>query len=67
MKWGWLCPKPKDPEAEVTLQGLRPLNQLEVIRKIWVGIIINKITYIWNKHDILSEAQHVFRHYRGFD
>ena len=31
MKWGWLYPKSKDPEAEVTLDGLRPLILLEVI------------------------------------
>ena len=31
MQWGWLCPKPKDPEAEITLDGLRPLILLEVV------------------------------------
>ncbi|OXE37641.1 MAG: hypothetical protein CGW95_00400, partial [Phenylobacterium zucineum] len=67
MQWGWLCPKPKDPEAEVTLQGLRPLILLEVLRKIWVGIIVNKITSCWDKHGTLSEAQHGFRHRRGTD
>ena len=32
LQWGWLCPKPKDPAAEVTLDGLRPLILLEVLR-----------------------------------
>ncbi|OXE37212.1 MAG: hypothetical protein CGW95_02890, partial [Phenylobacterium zucineum] len=67
MKWSWLCPKPKDPEAEVTLQGLRPLILLEVLRKIWVGIVIKKITRAWDRHGLLSDAQHGFRHCRGTD
>ena len=67
MQWGWLCPKPKDPEADVTLEGLRPLILLEVLRKIWVGITIDKITSAWDRHGILSDSQHGFRHGRGTD
>ena len=47
MKWSWLCPKPKDPEVEITLDGLRPLILLEVLRKVWVGITIDRITSAW--------------------
>ena len=67
MQWGWLCPKPKDPETEVTLDGLRPLILLEVIRKLWVGIVVNRITRAWERHQVLAPAQHGFRPGRGTD
>ena len=67
MQWGWLCPKPKDPEAEVTLDGLRPLILLEVLRKIWVGIVVSRITGAWEGHRVLAPAQHGFRPGRGTD
>ena len=67
MQWGWLYPKPKDPEAEVTLDGLRPLILLEVTRKIWVGIVVHGITRAWERHSVLDPAQHGFRPGRGTD
>ena len=67
LEWGWLCPKPKDPEAEVTLDGLKPLILLEVLRKLWVGIIIGRITRAWERHRVLADAQHGFRPGRGTD
>ena len=67
MQWGWLCPKPKDPEVEVTLDGLRPLILLEVTRKIWVGIVVHRITRAWERHSVLAPAQHGFRPGRGTD
>ena len=67
MQWGWLCPKPKDPEAEITLDGLRPLILLEVIRKLWVGIVVNRITRAWERHGVLAPGQHGFRPGRGTD
>jgi len=65
LKWCWLCPKPKDPESEVTLDGLRPLMLIEVLRKAWVGIIIHKIADCWERHGVLSATQHGFRRGRG--
>ena len=67
MQWGWLCPKPKDPEAEITLDGLRPLILLEVVRKLWVGIVVNRITRARERHAALAPAQHGFRPGRGTD
>ncbi|OXE35816.1 MAG: hypothetical protein CGW95_11575, partial [Phenylobacterium zucineum] len=67
LKWCWLCPKPKDPEAAVSLDGLRPLMLIEVIRKAWVGVTITKITSCWERHQILSPIQHGFRRGRGTD
>ena len=41
--WGdrWLVPIPKIEDP--TLKDLRPLMLVEVIRKIWVGLLMNKI------------------------
>ena len=65
LQWGWLCPTPKDPEQSITLDGLRPLMLLEVLRKLWVWIIVRKISRLWEAHQILSPSQHGFRKGRG--
>ena len=67
LQWGWLCPKPKDTAAEVTLDGLRPLILLEILRKLWVGIVIQRITRAWERHRVLTDAQNGFRPGRGTD
>jgi hypothetical protein len=57
----WLCPKPKvDPEI-ATLNDLRPLNLLETPRKLMMGIIVKRITAVWESRGILSESQYGFR------
>ena len=67
LQWGWLCPKPKDPENGITLDGLRPLMLLEVLRKIWVWIIVRKIIRCWETHQALTPSQHGFRRGHGTD
>ena len=67
LQWSWLCPKPKNPEEEVTLDGLRPLLLLEVIRKLWTGITVGRITRAWERHRVLATAQQGFRPGRGTD
>ena len=67
LQWGWLCPKPKDPSAGVTLDGLRPLMLLEVLRKLWVWIYIRKIVHLWEVHQTLTPSQHGFRRGHGTD
>ena len=67
LQLGWLCPQPKDSSAEVILDGLRPLILLEVIRKLWVGIIITRITRARERHGILTDTQHGFRPGRNTD
>ena len=54
LQWGWLCPKPKDPENGITLDGLRPLMLLEVLKKLWVWIHIRKIVCFWETHQVLT-------------
>ena len=53
--WGWLCPKRKDAAADVMLDGLRPLILLEVLRKLWVGLVIRRITRAWERYHVLAD------------
>ena len=62
---GWLCPKPKDPENNITLDGLRPLMLLEVLRKLWIHI--RKIVRLWEVYRALTPSQHGFRRGHGTD
>jgi len=61
----WLCPKPKVDPEEATLQGLRPLNLLETPRKILIGLVVNRITRIWERRGVLSNSQYGFRPQRS--
>ncbi len=65
-KWTHLCIKHKDPE-HITPDALRPLVLVEVLRKIWIDLIIRQINNIWDKHNALHTAQHGFRPKRGTD
>ena len=65
-KWRKLRLKLKD-DKPITPQNLRPIVLVEVLRKIWIGLIILKINQVWQKHDILNSAQHGFRPKRGTD
>ena len=67
LQWGWLCLKPKDPENGITLDGLRPLMLLEVLRKLWIWIHVRKIVRLWEVHGALTPSQHGFRRGHGTD
>ena len=56
-KWRWLVPIPKVTD-NVGLNDLRPLMLTDVLRKIWVSIIVNKIQKHWVRHDLLASSQH---------
>ena len=49
------------------MNDLRPLMLVEVLRKLWVSLIIDKITRVWDQYDILAPAEHGFRPQRGND
>jgi len=54
-------PKTKDP-GRITPDKLRPLVIVEVLRKIWIGLIIQQINNIWARYGILHTAHHGFQH-----
>ena len=43
------------------------MDDLRPLMKLWVGIIIDKITATWDRLDILAPSQHGFRPRRGTD
>jgi hypothetical protein len=57
---GWstrlLAPIPKKPNP--TIDDLRPLMLVEVMRKIWVGLLMGRIRKFWSKHNLIDESQH---------
>jgi hypothetical protein len=64
---GWgnrlLAPIPKVPNPE--LKDLRPLMLVEVMRKIWVGLITKKIGAFWDKFGLVNPAQHAYLRGKG--
>ena len=38
---------------------------VDVIRKIWVGLLMNKIRLVWNKWNLFDESQHGFMTGKG--
>jgi len=62
-----LYPKPKIQPDLATLHDLRPLNLLETPKKILIGIVVNRITKIWERKGILSDRQYRFRSERSYE
>jgi hypothetical protein len=64
-QWKWICPIPKvDPDI-ATLDDLRPIALLETTRKLWMGIIVGRITTVWERELVLSNGQYGFRRQRS--
>jgi hypothetical protein len=64
---GWgirlLAPIPKKPNPE--LKDLRPLMLVEVMRKIWVGLITSHVTSFLMKHHLINDNQHAYLRGKG--
>ena len=58
-----MAPIPKVPDP--TLSDLRPLMLFEVLRKIWTGVIMEKIKKFWTKWGLIDERQHGFMGGKG--
>ena len=63
--WGdrWLVPIPKITDP--SLGDLRPIMLVDVLRKIWVGLLMDKIRQMWDKWGLINEAQHGFMSGKG--
>jgi hypothetical protein len=55
-KWKWLNPIPK--AVDPTINELRPLCLIEVMRKIWSVIFVKRITTFLHKQNIMNPGQH---------
>ena len=65
-RWRWLVPLPKKPTAP-TLDGLRPIMLIEILRKLWAGLIMNKVHSTVLRHRALHPSQHGFQPGHGTD
>ena len=54
----WICPKAKIDPSLATLDDLRPISLLETTRKIWMGIIVERIVSVWEDNDVLAAGQY---------
>ena len=53
--------------GDPTLDNLRPIGLLEVLRKLWTGIIIRRIQAVWEANQSLHPSQHGYRWRNGTD
>ena len=47
------------------LKDLRPLMLVEVMRKVWVGIVMKKIARFWEKWGLIDKSQHAYLRGKG--
>ena len=48
----------KNPENAGNLNTCRPITLVEVMRKLWMGIVVKKIKRVWEWYGILQPNQH---------
>ena len=58
-KWRWFCPIPK-VAVNIGLNNLRPISLVEIMRKTWVSLIVNRISGLWNKYELIHQSQHAY-------
>jgi len=63
-KWAVFIPKVAGSKS---LNDLRPIMLLETLRKQWFKLIVADITYVWEKFNMMSDAQHGSRRGRSTD
>ena len=64
-KWKWLYPIPKGTSEKIS--DMRPIMLMEVLQKLWTGLIVQCITLSLQEHGALSLNQHGFLPKRGTD
>ena len=66
-KWRWLVPIPKQSESTPELTQLRPLMLVEPLRKVWMRLVMDRITAVWRELGVMSTMQHGSTKMRGTD
>ena len=65
-KWRWLVGLLKSND-DTKLVNLRPIGVIKCLRKLWFGIIYNRISKTWEQFDNLDHAHHGFVPNKGTD
>jgi hypothetical protein len=63
--WGIRILQVIPKNSEPKLSELRPLMLVEVMRKIWVGLIMRKIASFWEKWNLVDQSQHAYLRGKG--
>ena len=65
--WHWklLCPIPKADKDPQNLENLRPIMLVECLRKLWVGIVIRRLSVFLTQQQLLSPSQHGYVAHRS--
>ena len=61
----YMCMVPKNPMDPGNLDTCRPITLVEVMRKVWMGIVVQKIKRVWEAFGILQPNQHAGRSFGG--
>ena len=64
-KWKWLVPIPKSSSKRI--QDIRPIMLMEVLRKLWTGLLVDEVTASLQRHSSLSLSQHGYLPHHGTD
>ena len=64
-KWRWLVPLLK--KDGTTVDDLRPIMLLDVLRKVWTTLVMGNITKVLLKHRVLRVTQHAYLPHRCTD
>ena len=67
--WNWLnvIPKKMQENGIPLAADLRPLELVDSVRRLWIGIIDRKLTKATDKYDVFSQAQRGSRKNSGTD
>ena len=63
--WGRRLLKTIPKIKDAGLSDLRPLMLIEVMRKIWAGLVMNKIAKFWEKWGLVDKSQHAYLRGKG--
>jgi len=64
-KWKWLVPISKNSSKRI--QDIRPIMLMEVLQKLWTGLLVDEVTASLQRHSSLSLSQHVYLPHHGTD
>ena len=51
-KWKWFVPIPKNSSRRI--QDIRPIMLMEVLQKLWTGLLVDEVTSSLQRHSALS-------------
>jgi hypothetical protein len=63
----FMCLIPKEKDAVVTLEKVRPISLFETMRKVWTSMIMYRVQHVWNHLNVLHTSQNAYRKGYGIE